>query len=71
MTSKVVLAWDDLDTLSREEIALSAGFRTTIACKKWEDIDSWIRDDLVSGLVRRSNGRVSLRTTNSYETVGA
>ena len=57
----VQVQWDNLHPLSREEIAVAAGFRTSLASAKWSELDEWVKSTLRDSLSRRSKRKVTLK----------
>ena len=56
----MVLHWDGLDELSREEILLAACLSERLQHYSWLEIDEWIRTIIQDSISARSKGTVTI-----------
>ena len=57
---KVILHWDELHTMSREEILSGACINSRFAYYAWDEIENWMKAIIQSTLANRSNQTVYL-----------
>jgi len=60
LLTPIVLHWDGLDELSREEILLAACLSERLQHYSWLEIDEWIRTIIQDSISARSKGTVTI-----------